>query len=130
MDYEFDSKSNFDHYATRIATSGTEILAVGSDLGHAHTELYDVEKQIWSTQDDYPFHERISVAPILYIKQVFLMFGGFGGGDTDTIAQFDPLLLKWAQVGQLARKRHSANAIEGLLFRILYLLTLSIRHVW
>ena len=43
------------------------------------------------------------------------MFGGFGGGDTDTIAQFDPLLLKWAQVGQLARKRHSANAIEGLL---------------
>lgn len=116
MDYEFDSQSVYDHYATRIATSGTEILAVGSDLGHAHTELYHVQDQSWSTQDDYPFHERISVAPILYTKKVFIMFGGFGGGDTDTIAQFEPLLLKWSQVGQMARKRHSANAIEGLIF--------------
>ena len=41
------------------------------------------------------------------------MFGGFGGGDTNTIAQFDPTTRQWSQLGRLSHARHSANAFQG-----------------
>ena len=63
------------------------ILAVGSDLGHSYAELLALSSHKWSTEENYPFSPRISVAPIIFTRNVFLMFGGFSGGDSKVIAQ-------------------------------------------
>jgi len=120
-DFEEVPESTYNHRHIQIAASESHILAVGSDLGDGFVkaEMLRLDNHLWEQGDDYPFHDHICVAPVLYYKSAFYVLGGStpksddnhdGQGIAD-IARMDEKTRSWTQVGNLFHRRRGHGAI-------------------
>ena len=71
-------KSSYSHKTIRIASSDTELAAIGSGEGHSKSEIFSFESKRWSTKATYPFHSTIDSAAVVY-HSGFVIFGGWNG---------------------------------------------------
>ena len=79
--------------------------------------MYDFDSNAWATQQDYPFHDEISAAPVVYFNSSFVIFAGYIAGgnpnyDTNVIARFNLGNKSWSKVGTVLRARAAHNAIQ------------------
>lgn len=110
-DFDRIRSANYDHAYTRIASSGTQLFALGDGRHHAHGEFYLIESDTWIDTVQYPFGDSIYGAPIQHVNDHFIVFGGYIDKQYSTmIAMISTVTQMWTQIGHLnnARVGHSA----------------------
>ena len=114
--YEVE-ESAYDHKLTRIASSNTEILAMGSRRpDHAHVEFLNMSSFEWSIGPSYPYASAINYAPILFHEGGFIVFGGFTANEPiTTVARLGAVGKQWVKLGDLTRPRsdHGSIFVDG-----------------
>ena len=104
--------SNYDHRGIKIASTSTEILAVGS-IWPSHSKTESLNGAQWSIEDNYPFHADISESAVVSKDQDFYVFGGWSDYKAKaTIAKFNTATREWSQVGTMKSARHGHSVIS------------------
>ena len=104
--------SNYDHRGIKIASSNTEILAVGS-IWPNHSKTESLTGAQWSVEKDYPFYVDISESAVVSKNQDFYVFGGWSDyKGKATIAKFNAATRQWSQVGTMKSPRHGHSVIS------------------
>ena len=108
--------SQFEHRRIRIAASSEMLLAVGSYGDHALAEVMGEESGTWSSVATYPFHQSVSLAPVLNVGSPFTFYiiGGWSTTFNDvisTIARFDAIENKWTASGEMNKGRWAHGAV-------------------
>ena len=89
--FEQQPPSIYQHRRIRIADSGEFIVAIGSSAGpyNNHVDKYYPDDSVWRTGPDYPYHQSIGLAPVLFYSNAFYVIGGDSYGQAvSTIAKF------------------------------------------
>ena len=116
--FEEQPPSIYQHRRIRIADSGEFIVAIGSSGGpfNGQVDKYYPDEAVWRTGPDYPYHQSIGMAPVLYHSGAFYVIGGDTYGQSvSTIAKYHANNNSWSRAGELktATRGHGAIFVDS-----------------